>query len=77
MPRAKTITIRAIVEPPSEDDPHWVISAPALHFHVQGDTKREALHLFEGGLVDALAWAAQEGLFPAPQPEMIEYKVPA
>lgn len=67
--------IRAIVEPPSDDDPHWVVSSPTLHYHVQGETRKEAIQMFEDGLVDAIEFAEQGGLYPGRQPEMLDFEV--
>ena len=72
MARLKLI---AIVEPPSAEDQRWTVSAPAIHYHVQGRTRGQALRAFEAGLEEAVAWAKKNGirLDRMRQPELIEY----
>ena len=50
------------VKPPDADDPNWLVSAPAIHYHAQGPTCARALELFDEGLDEAVRFAAHESL---------------
>jgi len=65
--------IVAIVE--CSDDGEWLVSAPSIHYHAQGDTRAEAIRLFEDGFDEAVEWARESGVNPtrARQPEILEY----
>jgi predicted RNase H-like HicB family nuclease len=65
----------AVVEPPDDDDPNWVVEAPAIHYQAQGKTRREALARFESGLAEAFEWAMEHGARHRlrEQPEVVEY----
>ena len=68
--------IVAIVEPPPESDPYWVISAPAIRYAAQGRTRAEAVSNFEEGLDQAIEWAEEEGPINVKrQPELVEYEL--
>ena len=68
-------SIVAVVVPPSADDPHWIVESSSLHYHAQGDTRAEALRLFERGLAAAIEFAQENGVIIDEQPEMIEYAI--
>lgn len=52
----------AIVESPSDEDPFWLVSAPAISYSAQGETRDEALRRFEETLDEATEWAIQNGV---------------
>ena len=56
------MVIVATIEPPSENDPYWVMSASAIHYAAQGRSRREAAGNFKQGLDQAIEWAKEEGL---------------
>lgn len=69
----RKLTVVAVVEPPDQDDPYWVVEAPAIHYQAQGRTRREALARFEEGLLEAVEWALENGARIDKQPEIVEY----
>lgn len=52
----------AVIEPPSAGESHWIASCPALHYHVQGASRRQVIERFEADLPQVLTWLAEEGI---------------
>jgi predicted RNase H-like HicB family nuclease len=77
MVKRPTQTLRAIIEPPSAEDEHWLMSAPAINYFVQGDTRDEVIEMFEEGVDDAIDFFTQGKRISQNQPELIEYEIRA